>query len=695
MPYGGEQCRHCRSAPVEAGRFAQPGGHENMSRLGCLINQVCRCTLLAITAFVGGAVDPVTGQEVPKPAEPSVKARNHAVLSTLPFANRDDFQDAARGFIATMPDALVTGSKGNVVWSQKDYAFLEKEAPDTVNPSLWRQAQLNHQHGLFKVVDGLYQIRGFDISNMTVLEGDTGLIVIDPQLSIETAKAALDLYYRHRPRRPVVAIIYTHSHADHWGGVKGITNEVDVASGKVVVIAPEGFTEHAVSEDIIVGNAMRRRSLYQFGPLLPKGERGQVDAGLGKTISLGTLSLISPTDFIRKSGEKRTIDGVEIIFAMAPGSEAPAELYMYYPRLKVLNMAEVATHNFHNLLPFRGSEVRDALAWSNYLSEALNAFGDKAEVMIAQHHWPVFGRERVRKFLAKQRNLYKYEHDQTLRLLNEGFTAPEIAERLQLPASLANEWEDRDYYGTVRHNAKAIYQRYLGWYDGNPANLDPLPPVETAVRTIAYMGGVNAAFFRATADYEAGNYRWVAQVMNFAVVAVPGHAESRALLANAYEQLGYQAEAATWRNAYLYAAQELREGKRKLPPRAMLAPDLVAGLPTLLLFDYLAIRLNPARAANRSLLMNWRLTDRDGLFHLTLRNCVLASRAGDSGEADVELRCSRSVLENLVLGVTSVTDAEAQGALHVAGNRDGVLGLFDCLDGFPLMFDILGSPAET
>ena len=556
------------------------------------MDRVCRCTLLAITAFGVGAVDPASGQEGPKPAEPAVKALNHAVLSALPFANRDDFHDASRGFIATLPDALVTGSKGNVVWSQKDYAFLEKEAPDTVNPSLWRQAQLNHQHGLFKVVDGLYQIRGFDISNMTVMEGDTGLIVIDPLLSIETAKAALDLYYQHRPRKPVVAIIYTHSHADHWGGVKGVTNEVDVASGKVAVIAPEGFIEHAVSEDIIIGNAMRRRSLYQFGPLLPKGERGQVDAGLGKTISLGTLSLISPTDLIRKSGEKRTIDGVEIIFAVAPGSEAPAEFYMYYPRLKVLNMAEVATHNFHNLLPFRGSEVRDALAWSNYLNEAVNAFGDKAEVMIAQHHWPVFGRERVNKFLAKQRNLYKYEHDQTLRLLNQGFTAPEIAERLQLPASLANEWEDRDYYGTVRHNAKAIYQKYLGWYDGNPANLDPLPPVEAAKKYVAYMGVAPAVIRHARDDYKNGDYRFVAEVANKLVFADPANQEARDLAADAYEQLGYLTESGTWRNAYLYAAYELRHGATRVGRGPTINPETIQAVPTERLFDLLGVQLN-------------------------------------------------------------------------------------------------------
>jgi len=402
-----------------------------MTKLNYVLCWLGRYSLLTIIAFGAGAADTAVGQE--KPAEPAVKALNNAVLSKLPFTKQDDFQDAARGFIATLPDGLVTGPNGNVVWSQKDYAFLEGTSPDTVNPSLWRQAQLNHQHGLFKVVDGVYQVRGIDLSNMTILEGDTGLIVVDTLLSVETAKAALELYYQHRPRRPVVAVIYTHTHADHWGGVKGVTTEADVASGKVAVLAPEGFLEHAASEGIIAGNAQRRRSLYQFGPLLPKGERGQVDGGLGKTISLGSLSLIPPTDLIRKSGEKRIIDGVEIIFAMAPETEAPAELYMYYPRFKVLNMAEIATHNFHNLLPLRGTEVRDALAWSKHLGEAVETFGNESEAVIAQHHWPVFGKDRARNFLINQRDLYKYEHDQTVRLMNQGFTAPEIAEQLELP----------------------------------------------------------------------------------------------------------------------------------------------------------------------------------------------------------------------------------------------------------------------
>jgi alkyl sulfatase BDS1-like metallo-beta-lactamase superfamily hydrolase len=625
-----------------------------------------------------------------KPAEPVVKALNNAVLSKLPFADRADFEDVARGFIASLPDALVRGPGGNVVWSQKDYAFVEKDAPDSVNPSLWRQAQLNHSHGLFKVVDGLYQIRGFDVSNMTVIEGDTGLVVVDPLLSAETASTALDLYYQHRPRKPIVAVIYTHSHADHWGGVKGVTNEGDVASGKVAILAPEGFLEYAVSENVIAGNAMRRRGLYQFGPLLPKGDRGQVDAGLGKTISLGRTSLIPPTDTIRKSVEKRVIDGIEIVFAMAPATEAPAELYMYYPRFRVLNMAEIATHNFHNLLPLRGTEVRDGLAWSKSLNEALNMFGDNTDTVIAQHHWPVFGGERVRDFLKSQRDLYKYVHDQTVRLMNQGFTAPEIAERLELPSSLANQWANREYYGTVRHNAKAIYQKYLGWYDDNPANLDPLPPVEAAKKYVAYMGGADAVIRRAREDFRNGEYRFVAEIANKLVFADPTNQEARDLAADAYEQLGYLTESATWRNAYLYGAYELRHGAAKVGRGPALNPETVRSIPTAMLFDLLGVQLNGPRAEGKHIVINWNFTDEHSSFALTLEHSALTHLANKHiADADTSLVLTRDTLNEIVLRRATIADAIQSGQIKVAGVAGRAVELFSLFDTFNPNFEIV------
>ncbi len=661
-----------------------------MNRSGCLSGRVFRAALLAITTFGVGTAHPAAGQEA-KPAELTVSAANRAVLSQLPFANRDDYEDAARGFIATIPDALVTGPSGNVVWSQKDYGFLENDhAPDTVNPSLWRLAQLNRQHGLFKVVDGLYQIRGLDLSNMTLIEGNTGLIVVDPLNAVETARAGLDLYYQHRPRRPVVAVIYTHSHADHWGGVKGVTNEADVASGKVAVIAPEGFTEHTVSEFVIAGNAMRRRALYQFGPLLPKGERGQVDAGLGKTTARGTLSLISPTDFIRKSDEKRTIDGVEIIFALAPESEAPAEFYMYFPALRVLDMAEIATHNFHNLLPFRGAEVRDALAWSKYINEALVAFGDKSDVVIAQHQWPVFGGDRARNFLHKQRNLYKYVHDQTLRLLNQGFTAAEIAEELKLPASLADEWESRDYYGTIRHNAKAIYQKYLGWYDGNPANLDPLPPVEAAKKYVAYMGGADAVIRHAREDFKNGEYRFVAEVANKLVFADPANQEARELAADANEQLGYLSESATWRNAYLYAAYELRHGAAKVGRGPAINPNTINAIPTEMLFDLLGVQLNGPKADGKHIVINWNFTDAQQVYALTLEDSALTYMANKQvAGADASLTLTRDTLNAIVLRRVTISDAIQSGQIKVIGEAGSAGELFSLFDTFNPNFEIV------
>ena len=411
----------------------------------------------------------------PRAAEAAVAARNAAVLNELPFENRDDFADADRGFIATIPDAEILGAGGKPTWSQKQYAFIaEGTAPDTVNPSLWRIAQLNGRHGLFRVTDGVYQIRGFDLANMTIVEGRTGIIVIDTLTCAESARAALDLYLTHRGTRPVKAVIYTHTHADHFGGVKGVVNETDVISGAIPIIAPNLFMEHAVSENVIAGPAMLRRSMYQFGPLLPAGPRGQVDAGLGKTTAKGTLTLIAPNDLIMSTGDRRVIDGIEFIFQMAPNTEAPAEMHMFIPEYRTLNLAENATHLFHNLLPFRGAEVRDPTAWARYINEAIELFGAETDVLVGQHHWPVWGRERIRNYLTKQRDLYKYVHDQTLRMINHGMTAPEISEALVLPRSLAKEWQNRDYYGSLRHNVKAIYQKYLGWYDAKSGAPRPI-----------------------------------------------------------------------------------------------------------------------------------------------------------------------------------------------------------------------------
>ena len=502
-----------------------------------------------------------------KDAEPTSRAVNDTFLKTLPFGDRADFEDAKRGFIATLPDGIIPGPGDRPAFNTNAYDFLKSDqVPPTVNPSLWRQAQLNAINGLFKVTERVYQVRGLDIANLTIIEGDSGLILIDPLLSNETAKAALDLYLKNRPAKSVAAVIYTHSHADHFGGAKGVISEDDAKSGKIKVIAPDKFMEHAVAENVIAGNAMARRAQYQFGSALPVGDKAQIDTGLGKALARGTISLIPPNDLIKQSYETRTIDGVEIEFHLVPGSEAPSEMILYFPQFKLLNMAEDATHNMHNLYTIRGAEIRDGRLWSRYISEAIERYGDKTDIVIAQHHWPMWGNERIVGFLKKQRDLYKFIHDQSVRLMNHGLTSTEIAERLKLPQSLANDWASRGYYGTLSHNAKAVYQFYLGWYNANPADLNPLPRAEDARKQVEYMGGAEATIKRAREDYKAGQYRWVASVMSKVVFADPANKEARDLGADALEQLGYQSEAATWRNAYLLGALELRNGVGQQAP---------------------------------------------------------------------------------------------------------------------------------
>jgi alkyl sulfatase BDS1-like metallo-beta-lactamase superfamily hydrolase len=627
----------------------------------------------------------------PKAAEPAVKAAHAAAFEELPFSNRDDYEDASRGFIATLPDALIKDADGKVVWDLGAYAFLEEDkAPDSVHPSLWRLAQLNVEHGLFQACERIYQVRGFDIANMTIVEGDTGIIVVDTLSSAETAKAGIDLYFQHRGKRPIVAVVYTHTHADHWAGIGGIVEEADAITGRVQVIAPDKFLDFAVSENVIAGNAMARRAQYQFGLRLPKGIRGQVDAALGKTIARGTVTLFPPNDIIRETGETRVIDGVEIVFQMAPNSEAPAEFHLYFPALRALNIAENATHLFHNLLPFRGAEVRDALAWSKYLNEAIELFVGKTDVLMAQHHWPIWGSDRIRDYLTKQRDLYKYVHDQTLRLMNHGFTASEIAEQLKLPESLAREWFNRDYYGTVRHNAKAIYQKYLGWYDSNPAHLDPLPPAEAAKKYIEYMGGTEAVIRRAREDFRQGHYRWVAEVMNRAVFADPQNREARFLAADALEQLGYLSEAATWRNSYLCAAFELRNGVPQ--PRSLTPPGLNAlrALTIDMVFDFFGVRLNGPKAEGKKIAINWNFSDTHQQYVLNLENSALTHIANKQlPNADATLTLARATLDSILMRKTTFPEAVQKGLVKIDGQPMKLLELFGLFENFNPMFEIV------
>lgn len=628
----------------------------------------------------------------PKDAHPLTVERNAALEKSLDFADTGDFDDARRGFIATLADATVRDTNGTVVWSLEPYDFLEKEKPPlTANPSLWRLSRLNSEHGLFKVTDRIYQVRGFDLANITFIEGDTGLIVIDPLTFEEPARAALELYRSHRGQRPVLAVFYSHSHRDHYGGVKGVVSEEDVAAGRVQIIAPEHFMKEALSEAILVGVPMRRRAQFQFGNGLPPGERSQLDAGLGKGVGRGTSGIIPPTKSIRATGERMVIDGVEIIFQMTPGTEAPAEMNFYFPRMRALNMAENACHTMHNLCPIRGAKVRDALAWTRYLDETVDLFAGQADVCLAQHHWPTWGAARVAGFLTDQRDLYRYLHDQTLRMMSHGLTHREISDQLMMPTELSKRWHTRGYYGAVAHNVQAIYTFYLGPYDGNPANLNSLPPEQLGTKLLEYMGGVESVMQRAREDFERGEFRWVATVMNHAVFADSKNRPARELCADAFEQLGYQAESATWRNAYLLGARELRAEALALPPNAnALSVDAIAQMPIEDLFDFLAIRIVPERCEGITARIDWIMTDTATTHRLTLDNNTLSHRPGSHGDAALAtLRTTRTAIRDAVqtgMGIAALpdtADTEIQGDIAL------VRKLFSGLDQFNAVFPVV------
>ncbi|TQM44887.1 alkyl/aryl-sulfatase [Pseudonocardia cypriaca] len=620
---------------------------------------------------------------IQKPPTGSTESAHREMSTTLPFGNTADFDDAARGFLGAWEPGVVRAADGRVVWESDSYAFLTGEAPATVNPSLWRQSTLVAKQGLFEVVEGIYQVRGLDLSNMTIVEGDTGSIVIDPLISTETAAAALALYREHRGDRPVVAVIYTHSHVDHFGGVFGVATQDDVDAGKVQVIAPEGFTQHAVEENVYAGTAMARRAGYMYGAALARGPQGQVGAGLGQTTSTGEIGLIVPTHDITTTGQTLTVDGVEIEFQMAPGTEAPAEMHFYFPRYRALCMAENATHTLHNLLTLRGALVRDPHVWSQYLTEAIETFGARTDVAFASHHWPTWGRERVVSFLSTQRDLYAYLHDQTLRLLNQGFTGVEIAEMIELPPALTDSWSTHGYYGSVSHNVKAIYQRYMGWFDGNPARLWPYPPAELATRYVGALGGIDRVVELAQAAFDSGDYRWAATLLDHAVFTESDHGPARELYADTLEQLGYGAENGTWRNFFLSGATELREGNFGTPA-ATAAPAIVAQLTPAQLFDSLAISVNGPRAWDLDLSLDVTFTDIDTNHRLTLHNGVLVHRERPADNtADMTLTLTTSRMLGLLGGDTTSPGAD------VAGDGKVLQSLLDVLERGNPSFNIM------
>lgn len=610
-----------------------------------------------------------------KPPSPVIASAHGA--HSRPLDDTTDFDDADRGFIAALSPCVIKAADGRVVWDNDAYSFLRGPAPTSVHPSLWRQSTLAAKQGLYEVVPGIYQVRGFDISNVTFVEGDTGLIVIDPLISTEVAAAALALYRSHRGGdRPVVAVIYTHSHADHFGGVLGVTSQADVDSGAVAVLAPEGFTEHAVQENVYAGPAMLRRATYMYGVTLERGPRGHVGCGLGQATSTGEVALIVPTVDIRETGEKHTIDGVEIEFQMAPGTEAPAEMHFYFPRFRALCMAENATHNLHNLLTLRGALVRDPHAWSGYLTEAIGAFADRADVVFASHHWPTWGRERIVEFLSLQRDLYAYLHDQTLRLLNLGYTGVEIAEMFQMPPVLERAWHTHGYYGSVSHNVKAVYQRYMGWFDGNPARLWPHPPEALAPRYVDAMGGIDRVVELARTAFESGDFRWAATLLDHAVFTDSQHAAARTLYSDALEQLAYGAENATWRNFFMSGAAELRGGNFGTAGQVA-SPAMLSQLTPEQIFDSLAIRVNGPRSWDLDLAVDISFADSATNYRLALRNGVLVYRkaAADFATASVTVTLDNKVrLLQVAMG-----DFTSPG-LEIIGDQAALQALLGVLD---------------
>ncbi|MNJ96681.1 Metallo-beta-lactamase superfamily protein [compost metagenome] len=651
---------------------------------------------MKVKTLIAGASLLLLGATVAKSADEPLKRgvassftaqANQAVLNQLDFSNREDFEFATRGFIATLPDPHIKGKDGAVLYDLNAYAFLrDKSAPATANPSLWRQSQLTSLSGLYKVTDKIYQIRGFDLSNMTLIQGNTGWIIIDPLTSAETAAAGLQLANEKLGKRPIKAVIFTHSHIDHFGGVLGIVTDAEIKSKKVQIIAPVGFLAEAISENLYAGNAMARRAIYMYGSYIQNGPTGNLGTGLGPAVSNGTHTIAVPNKTITKTGEKMTVDGIEMVFQNAPGTEAPAEMLFYFPQLKALCLSEDATATMHNLYTLRGAKVRSPLVWANALNETLELFGDSAQVSFASHHWPRWGNAKIKEFITNQRDMYKFINDQTLKMANQGYDAEEIAEKLRLPDSLGKKFYNRGYYGSLSHNVRATYQLYLGFYNGNPANLHKHPRIEAGKRYVAAIGGANQVLKLGRNAFNKGDYRWTAELVNHLVYADPNNKEARELQAAALEQMGFQAESGPWRDVYLAGASELRDG---VPQKAIPLVD-TRTLPLAMLFDYTAIRLNADKAAGKRSVIAINTTDTKEKYILTLNNSVLfANKAQASDKADTTLTMTSKEAGELFGGFKSMDELRQSGGLKMSGKSGAVTDLLAMLDTFNPNFNLV------
>jgi alkyl sulfatase BDS1-like metallo-beta-lactamase superfamily hydrolase len=649
-------------------------------------------TLGIAAALAVGSASGAIAQSQPKPATEETKAANRAVQQYLNFNDRSDFEDASRGLVAKPDTLTIKDAKGTVVWdleAYKKYIGDDKPAPDTVNPSLWRNTQLNMHHGLFKVHDKIYQVRGYDLSNITFVQGNTGWIVFDPLISAETAKAAYEFVTQHLGSKPVVAVVYSHSHIDHYGGVRGVVNEDDVKAGKVQILAPEHFTEHAISENVIAGNAMGRRAIYMYGALLPRNAQGGVNGGLGQTASTGTAGLILPSREIKTTGEEVTIDGVKMVFQMTPGTEAPAEMNTFFPDFKAMWMAENSTNTLHNVLTLRGAQVRDPLKWASYLNETIDLYGPNVEVKFQAHHWPQWGNAKIIEYWKKHRDMYKYLHDQSVNLMNKGYTGIEISNMVKMPPELDKQWYNRGYYGSVKHDTRAIYQRYMGFYDAVPATLDQLPPNDAAKKYVEYMGGAAAILAKAKADFDKGEYRWVAEIVQRIVFADPNNKDAKEMLADAYEQMGYQAESGPWRSIYLMGAYELRNGVPSAGGTNVASPDTIKAMPPEMTFDFFGVRLNGEKAAGKKITLNVDFTDLNKSYALVVENGVLNYSKKPVPNAEAKLTLSKPTLDSIQLKEMTVEQAVSSGALKIEGRREALSEFVALLDSFPFWFPIV------
>ncbi|GAA3917806.1 alkyl sulfatase dimerization domain-containing protein [Litoribacillus peritrichatus] len=605
---------------------------------------------------------------------------NQRVRDALPFEDQTDFEESDRGFIATIPSLKVLDNNGKTAWDTAAYQFIEGEAPATVNPSLWRQATLNNKHGLYKIGEGIYQVRGYDLANMTVIEGDNGWLVVDPLTTAETASAAMAFVNEQLGSKPVKALLFTHSHIDHFGGALGILTKEQAASGEIPIIAPSGFMEEATSENIIAGMAMGRRAMYMYGKRLPRSVRGHIGSGLGKEPAYGAFGILEPNTLIEKTGQSLTLDGIRFEFQVVSGTEAPAEFTFFLPEKNAFGGAELVSRTMHNLYTLRGTKVRDALKWSASIDEAIDLLGS-TDLYFGSHHWPIWGTENIIQFLENQRDMYKYIHDQSVRMLNQGLTSSEIAEQLALPPALEQSFSNRGYYGTTKHNAKAVYQAYLGWYDANPANLNPLPPETSSVKYVKLMGGSNAVLANAQNAFDQGEYRWVAELLNHLVFAEPENMKAKSLLANTYDQLGYQSESGPWRDVYLTAAYELRHGGPDAGVDIAMMKGVLEHTPIENFLQSMAVRLKGPDAIGEEYLINFTFTDRNENYVVRVENGVLHHRKAEvNAQANATLKLTYDLFIKMAIGEAGIKDTLFSDDLSVEGSTLDLIGFFRLLD---------------